>query len=57
MTQNNKSMKMHNQNDALADTPKALLSLYLIILTSCCDLSNKHVYRYRTTFSIFAENA
>ena len=44
-------MKMHDQNDALSDTPKALLSLYLIILTSCFDLSNTYVYRYRTTFS------
>ena len=50
-------MKMHDQNDALSDTPKALLSLFLIILTSCFDLSNKYVYRYRTTFSFFAENA
>jgi len=50
-------MKMHDQNDALSDTPKALLSLFLIILISCFDLSNKYVYRYRTTFSFFAENA
>ena len=50
-------MKMHNQNDALSDTPKSLLSLFLIILTSCFDLSNKYVYRYRITFSLFAENA
>jgi len=50
-------MKMHNQNAALSDTPKALLSLFLIILTGCIDLSNKYVYRYRTTFSFFAENA
>jgi len=44
-------MKMHDQNDALSDTPKALLSLFLIIFTSCFDLSNKYVYRYRTTLS------
>jgi len=50
-------MKMHDQNDAQSDTPKALLSLFLIILTSCYDLSNKYVYRYRTTFSFFAETA
>jgi len=50
-------MKMHDQDDALSDTPKALLSLLLIILTSSFDLSNRHVYRYRTTFSFFIENA
>ena len=44
-------MKMHDQHDALSDTPKALLSLFLIVLTSCIDLSNTYVYRYRTTFS------
>jgi len=48
---------MHDQNDALSVTPKAVLSLFLIILTSCFHLSNKYVYRYRTTFSFFAENA
>ena len=42
---------MHDQNDALPDTPKALLSLFLLLLTSCFDLSNKYVYRYRTTFT------
>ena len=57
MTLNHKSMKMHDQDDALSDTSKALLSLFLIILTSCFDLSNKYVYRYRTTFFFFAENA
>jgi len=58
MTQNHKSMTMHDQNDALSDTPKALLSLFLIILTSSFDLSNKYVYRYQTTFSFLcAENA
>jgi len=46
-------MKMHDQNGALSDTPKALLSLFLIILTSCFDISNTYVYRYRTTFSFF----
>ena len=50
-------MKMHDQNDAMSDTLKALLSFFLIILTSCFDLSNKYVYRYRVTFSFFAENA
>jgi len=44
-------MKMHDQDDALSGTPKALLSSFLIILTSCFDLSNNYVYRYRTTFS------
>jgi len=34
-------MKMHDQDDALSDTPKALLSLFLIILTSYFDLSKK----------------
>ena len=33
-------MKMHDQDDALSDTPKALLSLFLILLTSCFDLSD-----------------
>jgi len=28
-------MKMHDQNDALSDTPKALLSLFLRKMTSC----------------------
>jgi len=46
---------MHDQNDALLDTPKALLSLFLIILTSCFDLSNTYVYRNRTTFSFFLQ--
>ena len=50
-------MKMFDQNAALSNTPKALLSLFLIILTCCFDLSNKYVYRDRTTFSFFAENA
>jgi len=45
-------MKMHDQNDALSDTP---LYLFLINLTSCFDLSNKYVYRYRTTFSFFLQ--
>jgi len=44
-------MKMLDQNAAQSDMPKALLSLFLIILTSFIDLSNKYVYRYRTTFS------
>ena len=34
-------MKMHDQDDALSDTPKALLSLFLIISTSYFDLSKK----------------
>jgi len=50
-------MKMLDQNAALSDTPKALRSLFLIILTNCIDLSNKYIYSYRTTFSFFAENA
>jgi len=31
MTQNHTSMKMHDQNDALSDTPQALPSLFLVI--------------------------
>jgi len=50
-------MKMLDQNAALSNTPKALLSLFLITFTSCIDISNKYVYRYRTTFSFFVENA
>ena len=50
-------MKMHDQNNALSDIPKVLLSLFLTILTSCFDLSNKYVYRNRTTFSFYTENA
>jgi len=46
-------MKMLDQNAALSNTPKALLSLFLITLTSCIDISNKYVYRYGTTFSFF----
>jgi len=34
-----------------AFSANALLLLFLIILTSYFDLSNKYVYRYRTTFS------
>ena len=48
-------MKMHDQKNTLSDTPKALLSLFLIMLTCCFDLTNKYVYRYRTTFSFFTE--
>jgi len=48
-------MKMLDQNAALSNTPKVFL--FLITLTSCIDISNKYVYRYRTTFSFFAENA
>ena len=44
-------MKMHDQDDALSDTPTALPSLFLLILARCFDLSNKYVYHYRTTFS------
>ena len=31
MTQNHKSMKMQDKNDALSDTPQALPSLLLVI--------------------------
>jgi len=48
-------MRMNDQNDALSDTLKALLSLFLMIVTSCFDLSNKYVYRYRTTFFFFLQ--
>jgi len=46
-------MKMHDQNDALSDTPQALPSVFLVNLTRCFDLSNKYVYRYRTALSLY----
>jgi len=55
MTQNYRNLKMYNQNNRFSDTPKALLSLYLIILTSCFGLFIKYIHRYRTAFSLFAE--
>jgi len=35
MTQNSRNMKMHNQNNALSDTPQTLLSNFHISLTCC----------------------
>ena len=42
-------MKMHDQNDALSDTPKALQSLFLISLTTVV------VSIYQTNMSIAIE--
>jgi len=53
VTQNYRLLKMRNQNNRLSNTPKALLSLILIILTSCFGLFNKYIHRYRTAFPFF----
>ena len=53
VTQNYRNFKMYTQNNRLSDTPKALLSLLLIIVTSCFGLFNKYIHRYRTAFSFF----
>jgi len=47
MTHNHKSMQMHDQNDALSDTPQALPSLFLVIKLA--------VSIYQTNMSIASE--
>jgi len=57
MTRKYRNMKMHNQNNALLDTPQAVLSLFLDILTCFFDLLNKYINRYWTAFFCLKENA
>ena len=55
VTQNHRNLQMYNQNNRPSDTLKCLLSLFLLILTSCFGLFNKFVHRYRTAFSLFLQ--